>query len=72
MDLVIFTGRLPEHELKDERQVEYARLVSQGRLGAIEASPPTASEEMIARVLGSVGLVLGVLTILIIIYSALV
>ena len=38
MDLVIFTGRLPEHELKDERQVEYARLVSQGRLGAIEAS----------------------------------
>jgi hypothetical protein len=67
-----FTGRLPEHELKDERQVEYARLVSQGRLSAIEASAPTASEVTFARVLGSVGLILGILTILAIIYSALV
>lgn len=72
MDLVIFTGRLPEHELKDERQVEYARLVSQGRLSAIEAAAPTASEVTFARVLGSVGLILGILTILAIIYSALV
>ena len=72
MDLVIFTGRLPEHEMQDERQVEYARLQSQGRLGAFEASAPTASEVTFARVLGSIGLVLGVLTILIIIYSALV
>lgn len=72
MDLVIFTGRLPEHELKDERQVEYARLVSQGRLSAIEAVAPTASEVTFARVLGSVGLILGILTILAIIYSALV
>lgn len=72
MDLVIFTGRLPEHELKDERQVEYARLVSQGGLSAIEASAPTASEVTFARVLGSAGLILGILTILAIIYSALV
>jgi cytochrome b subunit of formate dehydrogenase len=72
MDLVIFTGRLPEHELKDERQVEYARLVSQGRLSAIQAPAPTASEVTFARVLGSVGLILGILTILAIIYSALV
>jgi cytochrome b subunit of formate dehydrogenase len=72
MDLVIFTGRLPEHELKDERQVEYARLVSEGGLGAIEASAPTASEVTFARVLGSVGLILGIVTILAIIYSALV
>jgi hypothetical protein len=46
--------------------------VSQGRLSAIEASPPTASEVTFARVLGSVGLILGILTILAIIYSALV
>jgi cytochrome b subunit of formate dehydrogenase len=72
MDLVIFTGRLPEHEMQDERQVEYARLQSQGRLGAFEAGAPTASEVTFARALGSIGLVLGVLTILIIIYSALV
>jgi hypothetical protein len=63
---------LPEHELKDERQVEYARLVSEGRLAAIEAKAPTPSEVQFARVLGSVGLVLGIITILAIIYSALV
>ncbi len=72
MDLVIFTGRLPEHELKDERQVEYARLVSEGRLAAIEARAPTSSEVLFARLLGSFGLVLGIITILAIIYSALV
>lgn len=72
MDLVIFTGRLPEHELKDERQVEYARLVSEGRLAAIEAKAPTNSEVLFARLLGSFGLVLGIITILAIIYSALV
>jgi cytochrome b subunit of formate dehydrogenase len=71
MDLVIFTGRLPEHELKDERQVEYARLVSDGRLAAIEASAPTSGERTSAYLLGSVGLVLGIITILLIVYSAL-
>jgi len=72
MDTVIFTGRLPEHELKDERQVEYARAVRQGRLAAMEARPPTAGEVVFARGLGTVGLVLGLLTIVIIIYSAIV
>jgi cytochrome b subunit of formate dehydrogenase len=70
MDTVIFTGRLPEHELKDERQIEYGRLVRQGRLTAIEAKPPTAGEMVFARSLGTFGLVLGVVTILVIIYSA--
>jgi hypothetical protein len=71
MDLVIFTGRLPDHELKDERPVEYARLVQQGRLAALEAPAPTAGEVGLARAIGTVGLVLGILTVLIIIYSAL-
>jgi cytochrome b subunit of formate dehydrogenase len=72
MDTVIFTGRLPEHELKDERPLEYARLVGEGRLATLEAAAPSASEMTFARLLGSVGLVLGVITILVIIYSALV
>src|SRR5512137_688533 len=63
MDLVIFTGRLPEHELKDERPVEYARLVEQGQLTAIEAPVPTAETVLFSRILGSIGLVLGVITI---------
>jgi cytochrome b subunit of formate dehydrogenase len=71
MDLVIFTGRLPEHELRQERPIEYARLVREGRLAALEADPPAAETLMFGRVLGSIGLILGLLTIVIIIYSAL-
>jgi cytochrome b subunit of formate dehydrogenase len=71
MDLVIFTGRLPEHELKDERPIEYARLIEQGRLAAIEEPPPPAQTVLFSRILGSVGLVLGLITIFAILYSAL-
>jgi cytochrome b subunit of formate dehydrogenase len=72
MDLVIFTGRLPEHELKDERSIEFERLVQQGGLKALEVPAPSSQSILFSRILGSVGLILGVLTILIIIYSALV
>jgi cytochrome b subunit of formate dehydrogenase len=71
MDLVIFTGRLPEHELIDERPLEYERLVRQKGLKAIEAPTPTPQAVMFSRLLGTVGLVLGIITILMIIYSAL-
>jgi len=72
MDLVIFTGRLPEHELIDERPLEYERLVRQRGLKAIEAPTPTSQAVLFSRLLGTFGLVLGIITILIIIYSALV
>jgi cytochrome b subunit of formate dehydrogenase len=72
MDLVIFTGRLPEHELKDERLIEYERLVQQGQLKSLEVPAPSSQSILFSRILGSVGLILGVLTILVIIYSALV
>jgi hypothetical protein len=69
MDLVIFTGRLPEHELKDERPVEYARLVERGALVSIEAPTPTSQAVLFSRILGSIGLVLGLITIGLIIFS---
>jgi cytochrome b subunit of formate dehydrogenase len=71
MDLVIFTGRLPDHELQDERPLEYARLVRQGQLAGLEEPAPTAPEVALARGIGTVGLVLGIVTIVFIIYSAL-
>ena len=71
MDLVIFTGRLPEHELKDERPLEFERLVGEGRLEALEAPAPSSQSVLYSRILGSVGLILGLLTILMILYSAL-
>jgi cytochrome b subunit of formate dehydrogenase len=72
MDLVIFTGRVSEHEMRDERQVEYARLVQQGRLAAQEAAAPTSGIKMVGRIVGGTALTLGIVTIALIIYSALV
>jgi len=69
MDLVIFTGRIPEHEMKEERPVEYARLAAAGRLVAQEDTPPAESGKLFGRWVGGTALTLGVVTIVLIIYS---
>ena len=69
MDLVIFTGRIPEHEMKEERPVEYARLAAAGRLAAQEDTPPPESGKLFGRWVGGTALTLGVVTIVLIIYS---
>jgi thiosulfate reductase cytochrome b subunit len=69
MDLVIFTGRITEHELKDERPAEYQRLVSEGRLEAAEASAPTRWTMMFGYIVGGTAVVLGTITAGFIIYS---
>ena len=71
MDLVIFTGRIPEHEMKAERAIEYARLAGSGRLAAQQTTPPARSAELFGRIVGGAAVVLGVLTIVMIFYSAL-
>lgn len=71
MDLVIFTGRIPEHEMKDERPNEYRRLVSEGRLEAAEASPPTPWTKVFGYVVGGTAVTLGTLTVIMILYSVL-
>jgi cytochrome b subunit of formate dehydrogenase len=72
MDMVIFTGRIPEHELKEERPLEYARLVQTGELKAIEASPPSAVSHYFGRIFGGAALVLGLLAVVLIIFGLLV
>ena len=69
MDLVIFTGRIPEHELKEERTKEYERLVKEGGLGAIEATPPSTPAKYFGWIVGGSAVVLGTLTIVFIVYS---
>ena len=69
MDLVIFTGRIPEHELKDERPNEYRRLVSEGRLEAAEAAPPTPWTKLWGYVVGGAAVILGTLTVVMIVFS---
>ena len=70
MDMVFFTGVVSEHELQDERPVEYARLVEQGRLQQLEAPAPKRESLLFGRLLGTTGVVLGVITIVLILYGA--
>jgi hypothetical protein len=71
MDLVIFTGRIPEHELKDERTKEYERLVKDGGLAALETTPPSEIAKYFGWIVGGTAVVLGTLTIFFIVYSVL-
>jgi cytochrome b subunit of formate dehydrogenase len=71
MDTVIFTGRVSEHELIDERPLEYERLVHEGRLQQIADTPPSPTTMLVARIVGGTGLALGLLTIFFMIYSLL-
>jgi hypothetical protein len=65
----VFTGKLPEHELKDERPLEYARLVQSNALKNLEVDPPSATSATIAKLVGTAGLVLGILTIVLIFFG---
>jgi len=66
MDKVVFTGSLPEHELKEERPLEYARLVREGRLQALETEAPSPTTNTVSTVVGGLGLALGILTMVLI------
>jgi cytochrome b subunit of formate dehydrogenase len=65
MDMVIFTGRVSERELKEERPAEYART---GALLA-DAGPPSARSQMIGRVVGSIAVVIGLTLVALILYA---
>jgi cytochrome b subunit of formate dehydrogenase len=71
MDKVIFTGRMPEHELKAERSIEYARLASAGRLAAKEASAPSSASVAFGTYVGGAAVIIGIVTIVLIFYSLL-
>ena len=70
MDMVFITGVVPEHEMKDDRPVEYARMVAQGRLQQFEAPAPRPERLLFGRILGTTGVVLGLITIALILYGA--
>jgi cytochrome b subunit of formate dehydrogenase len=69
MDVVIFTGRIPEHELKGERALEYERMVREGRLAASETTAPTAESTWFGWIVGGTALTLGIVAIVLIVYS---
>jgi cytochrome b subunit of formate dehydrogenase len=69
MDTVIFTGRITEHELKNERGIEYARMVKDGRIDTALAPAPTRESEVFGWFVGGTALFLGIVAIVLIVYS---
>jgi cytochrome b subunit of formate dehydrogenase len=69
MDTVIFTGRVPLHELKEERPAEYERLRAEGRLGELTVPPPDPSLVTRGRIVGTIAVLLGLTMVGLIVYA---
>jgi hypothetical protein len=59
MDLVIFTGRVSEKELEEERPSEYQSLASEGRLEEIRADQPPLWLKNFGKIIGFSAVVTG-------------
>ena len=67
MDMVIFTGRVEEHELQAERPAEYARLTAAGPLP--DAGPPSPRARLIGRTVGTIAVVIGLTLVGLILFA---
>lgn len=61
MDTTVFTGKMTLERFKDERPVEYERLVAEGRLEEILTVPPTPMARRLSFWFGFVALILGLI-----------
>jgi cytochrome b subunit of formate dehydrogenase len=71
IDTVIFTGSVPDHELRDERPGEYDRLSREGLLDAYLVPPPTRGMLRYGRIVGGLALATGVGLLLLILRAVL-
>ena len=69
MDLVIFTGALPASELRHERADEFKRLEAADALSACAAPAPAAVQIRRGRIIGTIGLTLGLALFALIMYA---
>jgi thiosulfate reductase cytochrome b subunit len=63
MDTVIFTGKMTLARFKDERSVEYERLVKEGKLDTILTSPPTPFARTASKVFGFAAYLAGLIMV---------
>jgi cytochrome b subunit of formate dehydrogenase len=71
MDLVIFTGSVTEDELRHERGGQYERLARSGQLGALAVPAPSEAQRRRGYVVGTTGLILGLLLFVLILQAVL-
>jgi thiosulfate reductase cytochrome b subunit len=67
LDPVIFTGRITDGEMKEERPVEYDRLNREGRLETLRSSPPSLVFSIMSWIVGFAALIVGIACILLVI-----
>jgi cytochrome b subunit of formate dehydrogenase len=61
MDLVIFTGRVTEQEMREERPAQYEQLRSDGTLDSLRADAPPSWMITLARAIGAIAVGTGLL-----------
>ncbi|HQX83608.1 MAG TPA: hypothetical protein PKW63_17705, partial [Vicinamibacterales bacterium] len=71
MGRVIFTGRVWEAELQEERPDEYARLIREGGFERIRTDPPPDWLVRLGTVIGAVAVTVGLLLVGLILYAVL-
>lgn len=59
MDMVMFTGRVTEEELRSERPAEYARMANDGTLDTLVSPPAPGWLSLAGRVVGGAAVALG-------------
>ena len=69
MDTVIFTGRLPEEELREERPAHFARLEESGELAKLRVGPPAPRVRRGGIVIGTVAILLGLTMVVLTVYA---
>lgn len=60
MDPVVFTGRIPLERFKEERPLEYQRLLAANQLERLYVPPPTTAELTRAYIFGFIAVAIGV------------
>jgi cytochrome b subunit of formate dehydrogenase len=71
VDDVMFTGSLPEHEMKEERGAEYERLAATGELEALKVRPPRKGYRVFAVLMGIIAMAIGTTLVVLIILAGL-
>lgn len=66
LDFVIFTGRLTEEELKEERPLEYQRLVERNEIDEIKTNPTPRWLKNFSGIVGFCALVVGIIIVVLI------
>jgi hypothetical protein len=69
MDTVIFTGRVPLREMRDERPAEYERLRAEGHFDEMLVPAPAPQVVARGRVVGTIAVLLGLTMVALILYA---